>query len=46
MEFRVVDDDTRSVTVYSKTGIAAYGADQSVPVPFADGQLSVADILE
>ena len=45
IEFWVVDDDTRTVTVYSRTGMRVYGAGESAPVPAVDGRLPVDDIL-
>jgi Uma2 family endonuclease len=45
IEFWVVDDDTRTVTVYSKSGMSVYGAGESVTVSIADGNLNVDDIL-
>jgi Uma2 family endonuclease len=45
IEFWVVDDDTRTVTVYSKSGMSVYGAGESITVSIADGNLNVDDIL-
>jgi Uma2 family endonuclease len=45
-EFWVVDDDAHTVTVYSRSGMAAYGGGESVPVPMAGGGLLVVDILQ
>jgi Uma2 family endonuclease len=45
LQFWIVDDDTRTVMVYSKAGMAVYGAGDFVVVPIAEGMLRVDDIL-
>jgi len=45
VEFWIVDRATRTVTVYSKTGMSVYGLAESVPLPITKRRIPVADML-